>query len=203
MCGRAFTRRTGAPLHRTLKSWTRTRQVGANPHRAAKPIFVLLGELTQDAQNAGFWSAACCLVPVGVGSLQQISKLLLSSLEIGSSMSTEMSVPQSRQLNSSTRPVQEYIEREDEFDINPRPAEESGHAGTAGSDDDLDVDVETVEPDLDADWSSDEGPAGGEAPLKHLPICIERRVSPPPAQPPEECAPWPALTLFQILLPYI
>ncbi|BDA44046.1 Retinoblastoma-binding protein 5 [Coccomyxa sp. Obi] len=80
---------------------------------------------------------------------------------------------------------QEYIEREDEFDINPRPAEENGHAGTAGSDDDLDVDVETVEPDLDADWSSDEGPAG-EPPLKHLPICIERRVSPPPAQPPEE-----------------
>lgn len=94
--------------------------------------------------------------------------------------------------------MQEYIEREDEFDINPRPAEENGHAGTAGSDDDLDVDVERVEPDLDADWSSDEEPAG-EPPLKHLPICIERRVSPPPAQPPE-CAPWPAPTVSQFVI---
>ncbi len=80
------------------------------------------------------------------------------------------------------------MEREDEFDNNPRPAEENGHAGDAGSDDDPDVDVETIEPDLDADWSSDDDDyeaAAAQPPLKHLPISIERHVSPAPEAPPE------------------
>jgi hypothetical protein len=80
--------------------------------------------------------------------------------------------------------AQEYVEREDEFDNNPRPAEENGHSNGAGSDDDPDVDVETVEPELDADWSSDdEEAAAAQPPLKHLPIVIERPVSPPPEAP--------------------
>jgi len=35
--------------------------------------------------------------------------------------------------------AQEYVEREDEFDINPRPAEENGRVTTAADEDDPEV----------------------------------------------------------------
>lgn len=73
--------------------------------------------------------------------------------------------------------VQEYIEREDEFDINPRPCE-NGNGAAAAVDEDADVDVLTVEPQ-DSGYSSDEETVAGPG-LMHLPVHIAREVTPVP-----------------------
>ena len=97
--------------------------------------------------------------------------------------------------------MQEYIEREDEFDINPREdaaAAANGDARAAAAngnmDEDAEVDIGGKDPhaaagDPFADCvSSDEDVAGGWAEaggklrlLHHLPIEVQRRASPAPA----------------------
>ena len=68
--------------------------------------------------------------------------------------------------------MQEYIEREDEFDINPRPDEKLSGACATGRDDE-EIDVETAEP-IDALYcSSDEDAATATPRLHHLPLEIE------------------------------
>ena len=110
---------------------------------------------------------------------------------------------------------QEYVEREDEFDINPREegapagAHANGDASAAAAgaelddaDDDDDVDIVTGdagEPagdpfaegvSSDEECMGDWGEAGGQPrrPLHHLPLEVQRQASPAPA-----CAPLPCL----------
>jgi hypothetical protein len=73
--------------------------------------------------------------------------------------------------------MQEYVEREDEFDINPRPSE-NGTGPEAAEEEDVDVDVVTAEP-LDTGFSSDEETVAGPG-LLHLPVHIAREASPVP-----------------------
>ena len=68
--------------------------------------------------------------------------------------------------------MQEYIEREDEFDINPRPDEKPSGACANGKDDE-ELDVETAEPIEALYCSSDEDVARAPPRLHHLPLEIE------------------------------
>ena len=68
--------------------------------------------------------------------------------------------------------AQEYIEREDEFDINPRPDEKPSGACANGRDDE-EIDVETAEPIEALYCSSDEDMATALPRLHHLPLEIE------------------------------
>ena len=77
--------------------------------------------------------------------------------------------------------LQEYVEREDEFDVNPRSPERPA-AATEG--DDSELDVATCEPVDALYYSTDEDPATAPPRLHHLPLEIEpQRPSTP------ECAP--------------
>ncbi len=78
--------------------------------------------------------------------------------------------------------VQEYVEREDEFDVNPRSPERQANP-IEGDDDELDV--VTCEPVDALYYSTDEDPATAPPRLHHLPLEIEpQRPSTPECAPP-------------------
>ncbi len=73
--------------------------------------------------------------------------------------------------------VQEYVEREDEFDVNPRSPERPKNAHES---DDEEIDVVTCEPADALYYSTDEDPATAPLRLHHLPLEIEsQRASTP------------------------
>ena len=66
--------------------------------------------------------------------------------------------------------VQEYVEREDEFDVNPRSPE---RPPTIEADGDVEVDVVTADSVDALYYSTDEDPATAPPRLHHLPLEIE------------------------------
>ena len=106
---------------------------------------------------------------------------LASSLQLKQHLSH---TARSHSLKTHICCAQEYVEREDEFDVNPRSPERPA-ASVEGHDEELDV-VE-CEPVDALYYSTDEDPATAPPRLHHLPLEIEpQRPSTP------ECAPAPA-----------